>query len=123
MHALQDCCIFLRREESVYTEAIRQGTAKHLMVHESLRREKRAMWQKAKGRRQAGDPEQADWPHTAHHELKVQAGVVFCARPNCKHCYLECHPEKGSDAQSEFNGKECWNGLLMFVLGLGVGRW
>lgn len=81
MHALQDCCICLRREDSVYTEAIRQGTAKQLM-HESLRTEERAMWQKVKGRRQAGDQEQADGPHTAHHELEEQAGVVFCGRPN-----------------------------------------
>lgn len=82
MHALQDCCICLRREDSVYTEAIRQGTAKHLTVHESLRTEERATWQKAKGRRQAGDQEQADGPHTAHHELEEQAGVIFCTRPN-----------------------------------------
>lgn len=40
-----------------------------------------------------------------------------------RHCYLECHPENVSDAQSEFSGKECWNRLLMSSLDLRVGRW
>lgn len=67
-------------------------------------------------------PEWTDWPYTAHHVLEEQAGGVFVHILTDRH-YLECHPEKVSDAQSEFNGKECWNRLLMSSLDLRVGRW
>ena len=77
------------------------------------RRRETAIWQNAKERRQAWDQEWAGWPSKCLMSWGSRQVLSSVRILTDRHCHLECHPEKISDAQPELNGKECWNCLLM----------
>lgn len=102
----------------------KQGTTKHFMLHTELEQKKRDS-NVAESRREETSM-RPGIDRLAIHSSSCAGGsgvLSFVHILTDRHCYLECHPEKVSDAQSELNGKECWNRLLMSSLDLRVGKW